>query len=217
MIDSKLIRQYKDRMRIFFIIYFCSEEYLNPSEKYLVKILKTEVKIQKIDFLLRNPDYLAYELLLFAMEGKYDQSEIKEIVKEIFENEEPTIRKLDMERFFFGAYEDIDDVVAFLKGIDFIEFRSERSSDLKVVNKCYYVTQYGNDKLQEEISKFPAFQWYWQRCQLINKYFGHLQGSQLKSLQYEIDEYRNTAYREHIPEIENRVKKVYYDIYKENL
>lgn len=211
------IRVYKDRIRIFLIIYFFSEEYINPKEAHLLKVLYSEVKIQKIDFLLRNPDYLAYELMILTKKGKADKEEIKAIVKEIFGNKEPVIRKMEMEKFFFGAYEDIDDVIAFLKGIDFIEFRSERNKALKVINKSYYVTTFACNKIEKELRKIPSLQWYIKRCNLIKKYFGDFSGTQLKALQYEIDEYKNTSYKEYISDIQEQVRQIFLEEYKEEL
>ena len=64
------------------------------------------MNIQKLDFLLRNPDYFAYELLHYARENQTQKDEVKQLVKEIFNSNEPELRRLEMEKFFFGAYED---------------------------------------------------------------------------------------------------------------
>lgn len=217
MLENENFRLYKDRIRIFFILYFFSEDYMNPTEPHLVKVFNSEVRIQKIDFLIRNPDYLAYELLLFAKEGKFSRTEIKLIVKDIFAKKEPVIRRLEMEKFFFGAYEDIDDVIGFLKSIGFIEFKSEKNINLKTINKCYYITNLACEKVNMDLNKLQTLEWYIKRCELINNYFGDLSGSQLKALQYEIDEYRNTSYKEYINDIQDQVKKLFLDIFGEEL
>ncbi len=100
-INYDKIRQYKDRIRIFFIIYFFGDDYNGAEYSQCCKVLHTEVKIQKLDFLLRNPDYLAYQLLDILGKDGIDSLEIKHIVKEIFDEKEPEIRRLEMERFFF--------------------------------------------------------------------------------------------------------------------
>ena len=62
-----------------------------------------------------------------------------------------------MEKFFFGAYEDIDDVIAFLKSIDFIDFTSKKRVDLKtIIEKKYFITQYAIDKFERVIDTLPA-------------------------------------------------------------
>ncbi len=119
--ENEKIRSYKDRLRIFLILYVFSEPHTDNELPNVRKIFQSEQRIQKIDFLLRNPDYLCHELLDKAKSNTSLQSEIKSIVKNIFASKEPILKRLEMERFFFGPYEDIDDVIAFLKSIDFID------------------------------------------------------------------------------------------------
>ena len=211
------IRSYKDRLRIFLILFSFAEEYsdkLRPSYK---KLFKSEVKIQKIDFLLRNPDYLAYELLNIAKKDLQSKNEIKQIVNDIFRNNEPEIRRLEMERFFFGAYEDIDDVIGFLKSIGFIDFSSKKSADLKTIEKHYYITDLAINKFETAISQLPSLKWYVDRCALIKKFFGDLTGTQLKVAQYQIEEYRDTSYKNYIRSIKDTVLIEFFNIYNEQL
>ena len=211
------VRRYKDRFRIFLILLLFSDEFEDENYPHYKKLFTSEVKIQKIDFLLRNPDYLAYELLLFAKEGRVDLDEIKEIVEDIIREQEPVIRRLEMERFFFGAYEDIDDVISFLKSIDFIDFHSRKNSNLQTFEKKYYITEYALNQTRGKFKKSSSLQWYVNRCELIKKYFGDLSGTELKIRQYQIDEYRNTTYKKYIGDIQEEVKEQYYNLFKEKL
>ncbi|MBW3496192.1 MULTISPECIES: hypothetical protein [Bacillus] len=214
---SEEIRIYKDRIRIFLILYFLSED---MSEEHgnntLKKVFKSEVKIQKVDFLVRNPDYFAYQILLFAQENKISKQECKEIVKNIFTQREPSIRRLEMEKFFFGAYENIDDVISFLKSIGFIDFNSKKSLDLRTIEKHYYITELACRKI-DEIQNLKSLYWYKERIELIKRFFGDLGGTQLKDLQYEIDEYKDASYKECISNIQDRVKKIYLEMFGEEL
>ncbi|MCI5140072.1 MAG: hypothetical protein D3922_17065 [Candidatus Electrothrix sp. AR1] len=207
--EEELIRFYKDRLRIFLILFFFSEDYSDPENSTLKKIFKSEIRIQAIDFLLRNPDYFAYELLYFIKEGKVDADEVQPIIKQIFRDKEPTIRKLEMEILFYGAYEDIDDVISFLKSVGLIEYRSKVRRDMKVTGKEYYLTKDAIDKVEKNLRSIASVQWYIQRCELIKKYFGKITGSKLKISQHKIDEYHNTAYGEHIKSITKLVKEEY--------
>ena len=47
--------QYKDRIRIFLIICFLSEEWKDENHKTRVRRLHSETYLQKMDFLIRNP------------------------------------------------------------------------------------------------------------------------------------------------------------------
>lgn len=196
---------------------FFSEDYPGPGNSTLKKIFKSEIKIQAIDFLLRNPDYFAYELLNLTKEGKVDADEIQPIIKQIFRDKEPTIRRLEMEILLFGAYEDIDDVISFLTSVGLIEYRSKVRTDMKVTGKEYYITKHAIDKVNENLQSIKSVQWYIQRCELIKKYFGKITGSQLKISQHKIDEYHNTTYGEHIKSITELVKKEYQEQFGEVL
>ncbi|MEZ7498176.1 hypothetical protein QO200_05425 [Flavobacterium sp. Arc3] len=215
--EQDKIRSHKDKIRIFLILYYFSESYSDSDYPSRKKIFKSEVRIQKIDFLLRNPDYFAYELLNIAIKDDSKKPEIKQIIKEIFDKDEPVIRRLEMERFFFGAYEDIDDVIGFLKSIDFIDFSSKKSSDLKTIEKQYFITETAIAKIKNEISNFSSLQWYISRCELIKKYFGNLSGTQLKVSQYQIEEYRDTTYKNYIGSIKNMVVDDFKKLYNEQL
>lgn len=216
--ESDKIRSYKDRLRIFLILYTFSEPYSDSETPTLRRILKSEQRIQKIDFLLRNPDYLSYELLEIAKIALAQRYVIKNIIKEIFDNEEPVLRRLEMEKFFYGAWEDIDNVIAFLKSFGFIDFTSKKSSGLKTtIEKRYFITEFAIEKFENAIDSLPALKWYVDRCNLIKQYFGDLSGDQLRISQYQIPEYRNTSYKEYIGSILDNVKSEYYKLYSENL
>lgn len=211
------VRNYKDRLRIFLILLYFSEDYSSTDHPEHKKVFKSEVRIQKIDFLIRNPDYLAYELLTLGAAEPAKQAEFKAIVKSIFNSSEPQLRRMEMERFFFGAYEDIDDVIGFLKSIDFIDFSSKKSTDLKTIEKQYFITEFAINKANAAISTLPALDWYVKRCELIRKYFGDLSGSQLKVSQYKIEEYKNASFKTFIGDISETVKINYFNMFNERL
>jgi hypothetical protein len=215
--EATLIRQYQDRIRIFLLLLSFSNDYEDPDFPERKKIFESEIKIQKLDFLLRNPDYFAYELLFYARENDTERDEVKKLITEIFNSKEPELRRLEMEKFFFGAYEDIDDVIGFLKSIDFIDFTSQKDSGLKTVSKKYYITDFALKKLTNSLKEQTSLAWYLDRCILIHKYFGHLSGNQLKIMQYRIDEYRDTRYREYISGISHRVINEYFELFGERL
>ncbi len=215
--ETTLIRQYQDRVRIFLLLLSFSQDYENLNFPERKKVFESEIKIQKLDFLLRNPDYLAYELLIYVRENNAEREEVKKIVREIFNSKEPELRRIEMERFFFGAYEDIDDVIGFLKSIDFIDFTSKKDVGLKTVNKRYYITNLALRKCNSFLGEKTSLTWYLDRCSLIHKYFGHLSGNQLKIMQYGIDEYKDTKYRQYISGISDQVIKEYFSLFGESL
>lgn len=210
-------KKYKDRFRVFLILYIFSKPFNNEDKPNLKKVFESEMRIQKLDFLLRYPDYLCHELLSLAKDDNDLKSEVKDIVKHIYANDEPIIRKEEMLRFFFGAYEYIDNIIAFLKSINFIHFESIKRTDLKTATKKYYITDTAISKFNEGIDDLPALQWYIKRCELIKKYFGNLTATQLKVSQYQVRQYSETSFNEYIGDINEQVKREYFDLYSEEL
>lgn len=207
----------KDRIRIFLILYFCSKEYVNSLKPQFKKIFESEVKLQKIDFWVRNPDYFSYSLLDIAEKESTKKQEIKSVVRKIFSDREPEIRKDEMERFLYGAYEDIDNAIAFLDSVDLIKFDSKKDIELRTIEKKYYITDFGANKVIENLPKSPFLKWYEDRCLLIQKYFGDKNGSQLKEIQYQVETYTKTPYGQLIPDISHLVKEKFKNLFQEML
>lgn len=123
-----------------------------------------------------------------------------------------------MLRYFFGAYEDIDDIIAFLMSVNFIDYTSKRSIDGRIFEKVYYLTDFGIDKIENEILvNLEKVKWYKKRCELIRKYFGNLSGTELKIRQYEHPEYKSTPLNEYIIGIQEEVKAKFFKIFGEEL
>lgn len=222
MSSSSIDKSYRDKLRILLILYFFSDELKqtegeNPNH---VKVFKSEVRIQKIDFLIRYPDYLCFELLNLLENNQFTHSreDIKKHIKNIFNTNEPEIRREDMLRYFFGAYEEIDHIIAFFVSCGFIEYKSRKSVSGKVYDKTYYLTKLSIEKIENEILvDLEKAKWYAERCKLIKTYFGDLTGTELKIRQYEHEEYRTTPINEYIRGIQKNVKDKFYQIFGEEL
>jgi hypothetical protein len=213
-LNESILRFYKDRFRILLIIYFFSEKTDNPEFPLL---FYGEIKIQAIDFFIRNPDYLAFELLSIAESDSEQSKEIKTIVKSIYKTSEPTIRRLEMEKFFYGAYEDIDDIIAFLSSRGLLKYESKMRTNLRVAEKHYYITQKAEVLLQNAEKEIEAAGWYYRRCSIIKSFLGGTTGSEMKARQYQIGEYSNTTYKEKIDQIDDLVYEKFKEIYNESL
>jgi len=124
--EQQIIKINKDRIRIFLILFFFSEEHNDSSVPNFKRLFESEVKLQKLDFWVRNPDYFSYSLLAIAEKELTIKQEIKDIVKKIFEDREPEIRREDMRKFLYGAHEDITKAIAFLDSVDLIKFVSKK-------------------------------------------------------------------------------------------
>ncbi|MEU7384995.1 hypothetical protein AB0A91_34555 [Streptomyces sp. NPDC042207] len=68
-------------------------------------VLHAESRLQKLDFWLRNPDYLADELL-----NDYERSReavLLDLAGEILDSDEPEVCAIPMVRYLFGAFEQL--------------------------------------------------------------------------------------------------------------
>ncbi|MGW3658022.1 hypothetical protein ACWD6R_21020 [Streptomyces sp. NPDC005151] len=75
-------------------------------------MLRAEGRLQKLDFWLRNPDYLADELL-----NDYEREKEAinlELAGGILDSDEPEICAIRMLRYLFGAFEYIDQAMSIL-------------------------------------------------------------------------------------------------------
>lgn len=61
--NHEAIIPYCERLRALLILYFFSEEYNNELELEFARTFQSEIKIRKLDFLIRYPNYVCYELL----------------------------------------------------------------------------------------------------------------------------------------------------------
>jgi len=211
------LRKYRDRLRIIIILYVFCERSQDAGSPYF-GLFRTEIKIQALDFLLRYPDFLSMELMdLMDSDNFISSEEVSYVIKGIYLNNEPQLRVEEMEKFFHGAYESIDEAVAFHVSIGFLKHESRRRTDGKTYDKNYYVTCYCADRIESHLKTIPAVQWYFQRCELIKKYFGHFTGSQLKTRQYNYAEYSNISYKSHIQNINAKVRNAYEQRFNKQL
>lgn len=209
---------YRERLRILLILYFFSEPVDDPSNLHLARVFKSEVKIQKIDFLIRYPCYFCYELLaMYVEKNTPNREQTKKIVREIFQNDEPELKTDEMRRFFYGAYEELNEIISFLTSVNLVVFKHRKSAGLLNIQKEYYLTHFGVEKIEQGLRKVSSAQWYFHRCELILEYFGDLSGSQLKTRQYAIEEYKDTPLNSYIADVEEHVRNQYATIFGEIL
>ena len=147
---DQALRRFRDRLRIILILYTFSDPLENQPPYY--GLFRSEVKIQAIDFLLRYPDFLSMELMdLLSSDPSLDTNEIKNIVSSIYQEKEPEIKKEEMEKFFYGAYESIDNIIAFHVSVGFLHYESKKRIDGKEYDRHYYVTKACAQKIESTL------------------------------------------------------------------
>ncbi len=196
---------YKDAIRILFILVKGSIPYtgLDSDESGPVSIFKSESRLHAFDFWMRNPDYLAEELL-----DRYQKEKVVDdlkIAQQIFLDEEPELRKFPMIRYRFGAYEKIDNTMSILRSRSLVSI--DRIVDHGVLRETdFLINQSAIDFTNSIVSEWEPLEWYSKRAELVADVAGDRGGAELKRRQYEQLEYADTVLGERIPSIIQRVK-----------
>jgi len=170
-----------------------------------VGVVRSQVRLQKLDFWVRNPDYLSNELLNDYENGDQD-STLLGLAADILDSEEPELRRYPMLRYLFGAYEDLEDALAVLRQADLV-VRRKRGRPGHVRRTDYFLLQAGRDMVARIRVDFPDLIWYSARSALVVQLSEGHGATQLKDRQYIVEEYLNTPNGVRIPNITKRARQ----------
>lgn len=198
--------RYLDAIRILFLL---SEAGVTPSascpENYK-KVIHTQTRLQALDFWMRNPDYLANELLNDIEAGKRPKTDLN-LVDQILKDDEPLIRRYPMIRYLFGAYEPLDDALAILRARELIIIRRDGNLGTQTVREHhYYLLTKGEDALDLLLEEYPNFIWYRRRAEIVAALAGVASGPILKKRQYKEINYAETQLGSRIAPILDKVR-----------
>ena len=175
----------------------------DPALADAVAVLESQVLLQKLDFWVRNPDFLADELINEYEDGGH--VEFLELAGEILDSDEPEVRRYPMTRFLFGAYEPLDDALAVLRSAHLVVRRKRGTIGGRVQRHDYYLTGAGRSAAERILCDVPEFRYFVDRTRLVARLAAGYRGSKLKERQYQQDEYRNTVIGDRIGTIAPRV------------
>ena len=122
-----------------------------------------------MDFWVRYPDYLAYELINI-FESTQDTSYLIS-AEAIFNSHEPDLRRIPMIRYRWGAYDRIDDTLSILLAKGLVHQDGTRGkagiqeSHFFIMSSAYALA----DRITQE---FPILEWYKERADLVAKVAG---------------------------------------------
>lgn len=182
----------------------------DPPLAAAVGVVRTQVRLQKLDFWVRNPDYLANELLNDYDDGDQDPA-LLQMAGEILDSEEPELRRYPMLRYLFGAYEDLEDALSILRQADLV-IRRKKGRPGHVTRTDYYLTQAGKDMATRICTDYPDLAWYSNRAALVVLLADGHGATTLKDRQYLVDEYLSTPQGVRIPSITDRARRRLADI-----
>lgn len=195
---------HRDAIRLLFSIRAGSQPLEGEVRSDIAAIFRGETRLQAFDFWIRNPDYLAAELLdLFKATN--DQLYLS-AARSIFDNEEPDLRRVPMIRYLYGAYESMDDALSLLKSRNLIQITGLKSHK-KVHETNFLLTTKGADVCASCMTTAPVLNWYADRAELVAKVAGDRGGAALKQQQYERVSYAGTKLGGVIPSIADDVMR----------
>lgn len=191
-------------VRVVFLLRHCGTDPGPSAPPGALSEMRSQLRLQALDFWLRNPDYLADELI-----NEYERTGDETLVDEarrILDSREPEVRRLPMTKYLRGAYEPLDDVLAPLVTYGLVE-HSATAGQTRVREHDYWFMPPGEEFAQALLEAAPeAFGWYRDRAQLIARVAGSDGGGRLKERQYEQDEYAETPNTRLIAPISERVR-----------
>lgn len=170
-----------------------------------VKAVRSELRLQAMDFWMRNPDYLADELISQVEEGMLD-SRYLDVARSLLDDPEPDLHYYPMPRWFYGAYEAIDDAMALLETYGLAVFRRSGEPGTRSFRNQLFLTGAGSTAVAE-ISQDPVLGWYARQAELVAAAAGETVGSKLKERQYEQATYAGTELGLDIAPIAERVRE----------
>ncbi|MFG3602620.1 hypothetical protein [Micromonospora chersina] len=169
-----------------------------------VGVVHTQVRLQKLDFWVRNPDYLANELL-----NEYDADPespgLIDAAERILSSQEPDLRRFPMLRHRFGAFEHLDNALSVLveKGL---ARKRHRLGDKRVIQHNYYLLDQGRVTAASLVTEAPALGWYVERTRLVVNLVNGVGGTRIKERQYLQRDYAGTPIGSYIPAITEQVR-----------
>jgi hypothetical protein len=155
-----------------------------------------------MDFWLRNPDYLALELLeLYEVCG--DVSYLA-LARDVLVDDDPEMRTFPMLRYLFGAWEELDAALNLLRCYRLaIEIRRGQDESRR---RDFYLLERGETLIVDAIADSEVLGWYAERARLVAEVAGARGGDELKRHQKEQQEYRNTRWGNLIAPVRERVQ-----------
>lgn len=198
----------QDAVRLLLLIHTAAEPLEQPisadAPPNSVAVLRSQVLLQKLDFWVRNPDYLADELLT-RFENEGDERDLA-MAGDILDSDQPEVRSYPMLRHLFGAYEPLDEALAVLAAPGLV-LRRRRGVPGHVTQHDYYLTSAGRTNAEAIVATAPAFGYYVERTRLVVDLAAGKRGSALRDIQYLQAEYADAQLGSYIAGISERARK----------
>lgn len=168
-----------------------------------VLVIRSERRLQALDFWLRNPDYLADELVTAVEARNMPQSALR-VAEALLSDPEPELRHYPMPKWFFGAYEAVDDAFALLEAYG-LAFVYRDGVPPRRLRSQFFLTVDGK-AAADEMATEPVLDWYTSQARLVAQVAGSDSGTRLKERQYAQEEYAEARWGTTIASIADQVR-----------
>lgn len=194
---------FRDAIRLLYILVEGSRA-LAQSEGGATHIFRSEARLHAMDFWVRYPDYLAAELLdRYSTEGR---PEDLALAAHIMNSEEPDLRRLPMIRYFFGAFDPIDNAISILRSRELVTITGRKSGE-RVIETNFLLYPRAFEVCDKAVKSAPILCWYRDRAKVVCDVAGATTGGALKKRQYERSQYAGTELGYPIPSIADAVRQ----------
>jgi hypothetical protein len=177
-------------IRVLVLLYTCGDPVTDADPGGFVKVIRSELRLQALDFWLRNPDYLADQVISKVAAGELDATRYLPLAKELLEGSEPNLHWYPMPKWLRGAYEALDDSFSILQSYGLAEVRRKGIPPQRYRNE-FFLSSTGV-AAAIELAADPILSWYGQQAELVSLVAGSDKGGRLKERQYEQAQYAQT-------------------------
>ena len=175
----------RDAIRLLFVLSEGSRPLPEP-DGGATHIFRGEARLHALDFWMRYPDYLASELLdRFQRDGRAGDLDLAD---SIMSSDEPDLRRLPMVRYFFGAFDPIDNAISILKARELVTITGRKSGG-RPIETNFLIYPKAFEVCDTAVKTAPVLGWYRDRARLVCDLAGTATGGALKDRQYERSQY----------------------------
>jgi hypothetical protein len=180
-----------------------------------VKVVRATSRLVKLDFWMRNPDYLADELLNDIEAGDLDAAAGLPHAARMLAGAAPLLHLYPMQRYKYGAWELPDNAFAVLKYLGLADQRRVRELGAEGAARArrdYFLFNTGFDRVTELREKVSETDWYDQQADAIALLNVGKTGAAAKVRQYDQEDYASTPIGATIAPILDRVRDRLTDV-----
>jgi hypothetical protein len=192
----------QDAVRMLVLLHACGrrDDLDDAPRDDAVAVIRAESRLQALDFWLRNPDYLAYEVL-DRFDNTGDAADAR-LARELLDDE---LRAFPTLRHLYGAYTELDAPLNLLRSL-LLAWDVRRSPSVRR-RRDIYLLECGQRLIDDRLGDNPDLAWYLERARVVDSVGGDRRGRALKDHQKRLVEYRDIQWGSAIEPVADRVRE----------